>query len=71
MELASSKIKKFLIFLEMELSSLIFFSYFRNEHSGNGTLSPSLKNSYISGGNFKVSSLKKFLIFFSYFFKSF
>ena len=29
------------------------------------------KISYISGGNFKVSSLKKFLIFFSYHFKKY
>ena len=33
MELSSSKIKENLIFLEMELSSLIFFSYFRMELS--------------------------------------
>ena len=33
MELSSSKIKENLIFLEMELSSLIFFLYFRMELS--------------------------------------
>ena len=30
-------------------------------------LAPSLKNSYISGGNFKVPSLQKIIIFFPYF----
>ena len=33
MEVSSFKIKKFLIFLEMELSGLIFFFYFRRELS--------------------------------------
>ena len=33
MELSSSKIKKCLIFPEMELSSLIFFLYFRQKLS--------------------------------------
>ena len=30
-------------------------------------LASSIKNSYISGNNFKAPSLKKFLMFFSYF----
>ena len=33
MELSSPKINKFLIFLEKELSSLIFFLYFRKTRS--------------------------------------
>ena len=33
MELSTSKIKKFLIFSGMELSSFIFYLYFRREHS--------------------------------------
>ena len=49
MELSSSKIKKFLIFPEMQLSSFIFFSYFRKE------LSKFEKS--------KKTTLKKFLIF--------
>ena len=58
MELSSSKIKKFLIFPEMELSSLVLFSYFRKEISELEKLKKTCceKNSYIL-------SKKVFLIF--------
>ena len=49
MELSNPKIKKFLIFPEMELSSLIFFFYFRKELS--------------DLEKWKKPTLKKFLIF--------
>ena len=48
-ELSGSKIKKFLILLEMELSDLIFLLYFKKE--------------LLSSKNKKKLALKKFLIF--------
>ena len=50
MELSGSKIKKFLILLEMELSDPIFLLYFKKE--------------LLSSKNKKELALKKFLIFF-------
>ena len=50
MELSGSKIKKFLILLEMELSDLIFLLYFKKE--------------LLSSKNKKKLALKKFLIVF-------
>ena len=47
MELSSSKIKENLIFLEMELSSLIFFLYFRMELSELENFKKKKKNSEI------------------------
>ena len=62
--------KKFLIFLEMEVSSLIFFLYFRRELSELKTYPEKYygkwnfpkKLFYISGGTYKAPK-PKFLIF--------
>ena len=79
MELSLSKIKTFLIYPEMDFldsySSYISRSRFvssknKKTHSKK-CVAPSLKNSYISGRNFKVPGLKKLSYTFFLFFKSF
>ena len=56
MELSISKIKKFLIFPEMELSSFIFFFYFRKEL-------PSLKNKKIRSEKISYIFSKKLFLY--------
>ena len=66
MELSSFKIKKNLIFLEIELSSLKFFLYLRKEPSELEKLKkdPSSKNLlYFRKWNFLGQSLKALYIF--------
>ena len=61
MELSSSNIKKFIIFPEIELSSLIFFLYFREKFSKFKKLKKqTLKKNFLYFGkwNFLAPSLK-------------
>ena len=69
MELSVCKIKIFLIFPEIELSSHIFLLYFNKKifklikKKKKNTLRKSFKNSYISDGKFKFPTFKKALTF--------